>query len=253
MEERYPAVYTVPKEQPSDPRRSVRVLDLAHKARKRQKRSKLKWKVGHTFMRKPETVDSIVLHQTAVQFGARPSHRLEALRMLRADKGDEPTPAEIERLAIALRVVEDVPSHALAMQSGDVIIRSPLPAFLYHANALNKRSLGIEIEGLYDGVEVEGAHPPPTPVTIEAARQAVREMVERGRAEGMPIQYIWAHRQSSGTRRADPGSVLWEEVGLWAIADLKLDHDPLKTWLSKRSGRGKAIPEAWGGPKDVIY
>lgn len=248
--ERYPAIQMIPPAKESDPRRKVRVLELQHLARKRQKRSKLRWKIGHTVMRDPKTVKGICLHQTAVQFGARPSHYKQAKEML---KGTNPTRGDIERLAIALRVVEDVPSHALAMQSGDVVLRSPLEAFLYHANALNPISLGLEIEGLYDGVEVEGAHPPPTPVTIAAARRAVRELHTRGLEAGMPIEYIWAHRQSSGTRVGDPGSVLWEEVGIWASDELGLKMEPLRTWESKRSGWGNPIPELWSGPKGIPY
>lgn len=236
--EHYPPIAVVPPERPSDPRRMTRLLDLRDRAPKRQKRSKRRWKVGPTVMRDPATVDGIVLHQAAVQWGARPSHRREA-------EGDE-------RLAIALRVVDDVPAHAVAMQSGDVILRSPLRAFLYHANALNARSLGVEVEGLYDGVEVDGAHPPPTDVTIAAARRAVVELVLRGREEGMPLRYIWAHRQSSPTRRADPGSVLWTEVGLWAALHLDLDVQPRKTWVS-RGRLGLPLPAAWRGPADVAY
>ena len=234
----YPPVVTMPPEQPSDPRRMTRLLDLRHKAPRAQKRSKRRLGVGPTVMRDPATVDGIVLHQAAVQWGARPEHRREA-------EGDE-------RLAIALRVVEDVPAHAVAMQSGDVILRSPLAAYLYHANGLNGRSLGVEVEGLYDGVEVVGAHPPPTPRTITAARRAVVELVLRGRELGMPIRYIWAHRQSSPARRADPGSVIWREVGLWAVDALDLETQPRETWVS-RGRPGRPIPEAWGGPLGVAY
>jgi hypothetical protein len=254
MTERYPSIVHIPKAQPSDPRRQVRVLELQHLARKRQKRSRLKWKIGHTVMRDPSKVDGIVMHQAAVQWGSRPSHKKQAAAMLKAEGLDpEENLAQWERLALALRVVEDVPAHATAMQSGDVVLRSPLEAFLYHANALNKRSLGLEIEGLYDGVEVAGAHPEPTPVTIAAARRAVRELYERGIEAGMPIKYLWAHRQSSGTRRADPGSMLWLEVGVWASKELGLEIQPMETWLSLKSGRGKPIPESWGGQEGVRY
>lgn len=247
-EERYPSIYTVPKAKPADPRRAVRILELQHLAKKRQKRSKLKWKLGYTVMRDPSVVTGICLHQAAAQWGARPSHYRQAEQVAK-----ELGVPNDERLAIALRVVEDVPAHATAMQSGDVVLRSPLEAFLYHANALNEASLGLEIEGLYDGVEVEGAHPPPTPVTIAAARMATVQLYERGLKAGMPLKYVWAHRQSSGTRLGDPGSVLWIEVGLWAVKELGLEAQPMETWLSRRSGRGNPIPEVWGGPEGVKY
>lgn len=248
MDEVYPAIFTAPKARPSDPRRDLRVLDLQHLAPKRQKRSRLKWKIGPTVMRDPSVVTGITLHQAAVQWGARPSHYRKAEKI--AKELEIPND---ERLAIALRVVDDVPAHATAMQSGDVVLRSRLEAFLHHANALNEQSLCLEIEGLYDGVEVVGAHPAPTDLTIYTARRAVVELYERGCEIGMPLQYVWAHRQSSGTRAGDPGSVFWQEVALWAEKELGLKTQPMKTWLSKRSGRGRPIAEVWGGPEGVPY
>jgi hypothetical protein len=84
----------------------------------------------------------------------------------------------------------------------------------------------------------------PTPITdgvIEAAREGVRIFLEEATSWGADIRYILAHRQYSGTRRSDPGELLWKAVALdYAVAVLGL-----KTLPNLRDGSGRTIPREW--------
>lgn len=224
----------------------VEVLDWRHLAPGRQKRSRLVTRGplrGQTELRAPELVDSVTVHQTAVIFGSRPSHRRKAARM-----GDP-------SLAVALRVAEDVPAHAVALP-GRVVLRSPLRAYLEHAGRLNRPSLGLEVEGRFSGLLDDPATVADeaarttwgdvsklTPLTLEileAAIEGLYQLVTLGRAEGMPIRYVYAHRQSSAARRSDPGAALW--IGLRpSFPALGLVERPAFT-----IGDGRPLPAGWG-------
>lgn len=183
--------------------------------------------------RDPATVDTICVHQTACIFGPK------------AD------------LARRHDRAHDVPIHALAFTDGVLALPYPLSWYLFHGNHWNARSLGIEIEGKYPGLGGEpvpyrpGAHQDgdditeaPThlsDLTIATARRGIYELVTRGKALGMPITRIVAHRQSSGTRRADPGQAIWEHVVLaYAVAVLGLHEVPNEVLED-----GRPIPKQW--------
>lgn len=171
---------------------------------------------GRVFVRSPATIDGICLHQTACTFG--PSGDAEKRH---------------ERAF-------GIPIHAVAFNDGVVVRPYPPLWYLYHGNAWNSRSLGLEIEGHFAGREDDPTTVPQredletydghdgtpsvlTPLLLATARRAVLELVERGRAAGCPIRYVWAHRQSAGDRRADPGEAIWRHVGLeYAVAELGL-------------------------------
>src|SRR5690606_40111361 len=103
---------------------------------------------------------------------------------------------------------------------------------------LNASTLGLEVEGVYDGRATGSSRP--TETTIDAARAALHWLVETGRSEGMPIRYVYAHRQSSRSRRADPGAWLWREVALWGVGELGLETRP-----GYVIGDGRPIPVDW--------
>lgn len=182
---------------------------------------------GKVVRRDPSTVDSICIHQTAIDFGITPL-------MLRKANGDR-TLAEHRR---ALNVA----SHATAFSTGYCVIANPLDWYVYNANRLNARILGLEIEGSFPGLlktatksssKFEGE--------IElAARAGLEYLVVEGRRLGMPIKYIWAHRQSSMDRRGDPGEEIWRKlVTGYAIPVLG---------LTARTGDtvdGRTIPTDW--------
>ena len=126
------------------------------------------------------------------------------------------------------------------LECGHGVATAPLAWYCYQANGANSDSLGLEIEGVYPGLVTPECVMPSQRV-VNAARDAVRYMVEQGRAQGMPIQYVWAHRQSSAMRRSDPGEALWQEVALeFAVPVMGLQTQPSRTW-----GDGMPIPVEW--------
>lgn len=199
---------------------------------------------GKVLVRAPETVTGIVVHQTACHFGpaADPARRHDR--------------------------AHDIPIHAVAFRDGVVALPYPLTWDLYHGNQLNARSLGLEVEGLFAGVEgtdhapvhdaggrgdLVAPHPGGTdglePLLLETAKRALRELVERGRALGMPIEKVWAHRQSSATRRPDPGELLWTHLVLgYAVPVLGL-----RTEVDLVVGDGRPVPKEWDPSATAEY
>jgi len=59
-------------------------------------------------------------------------------------------------------------------------------------------------------------------------------------ANGGNLRFLYAHRQSSTDRRADPGSRIWQHVALWAQANLGLNDDG----PTYKQG-GYVIPKEW--------
>jgi hypothetical protein len=177
------------------------------------------------FIRNPATVDGICLHQTACIFGP---HNDIQKRHERAF---------------------DVPIHALAFNDGTVVLPYPTLGYLYHGGQWNSRSLGLEIEGQFPGLiadlpqrgETDVSHLGLSDIALAAACRGVEELVTRGRALGCPITHIWAHRQSAGDRRSDPGEEIWRRVALdFAVAKLGLIPQQ-----SVHLRDGKSIPVEW--------
>jgi hypothetical protein len=191
-------------------------------------------------VRAPERVIGICLHQTAVRFGTSPAQ-------LRAAKGDR-------ALALASRAL-NIASHltvfceASDKSHGPLIVpNAPLRWHVNHGNGLNPLAQGMEIDGLYAGIMSDPrtvwAGKTPTPAmesTLEVARAGLRWLYESSMNENMRLQYLWAHRQSSATRRSDPGEWLWRNVATWARDQLGLKWEPSRTW-----GDGLPLPAVWG-------
>jgi len=171
---------------------------------------KIKTINGKPVIRDPSSVVGIVLHQTDCVFGA---------------KRGQP------RYRRAL----DVACHALAFETGECVLAAPLPWYVNHANAFNPETLCLEIEGVYAGEGVGVL----TRRTLETAMEALHALVCLGRAEGMPLVWLYAHRQSSAMRRRDPSQEIWSELVPYART-LGLETDPDLTL-----GKGRAIPESW--------
>ncbi len=195
-------------------------------------------KKGKKWPRKPEKITTIVLHQTGVKFGTTKRNR---------EKYGE-------RKALHMRFY-NVACHLAALMNGDVLLVNGLRRYVYHGNSSNRFSIGIEIEGLYAGVEgnpktVWGKKEPNviTDRLILAARRSVQYAVEEGRKLGCPIEYIQAHRNYASSRISDPGSELWSNVAIWAVAELglKIDYD-----VARKGGR--AIPVEWDRLGKVDY
>ena len=175
------------------------------------------------------SVTAIVLHQTACTLGEKP-----------------------ERW-------HSIPIHFGVTKSGKILYLNDMTLNLPHANGFNGRSVGIEIDGAFAGIEGDlstfwrpaGSKAQPDVATeqqLGAARVAVRFIVDEVARHGGRIQYILAHRQSSKDRISDPGSRIWQEVGLWAQRELGLSDGG----EGFQQG-GYPIPEAWDPTRLARY
>jgi hypothetical protein len=203
----------------------VRVYDLRDEADLAHPKSRIRG--GRTVQRNPADVDAIVLHQAGVDFA------------------DRATELETARRALG------VACHAMAFE-GFVALPAPLRHYMHHADRLCSRALGLEVDGLYPGIKgraIKGKTATVlTDAIVNAARVAAELLVELGRAEGMPIRYLYAHRQTDSWRRPDPGQELWEAVVLdYAVPVLGLETRPLETFAHPKgpTRRGWPVPLAW--------
>ena len=195
--------------------------------------------------RKLEKITTVVLHQTGVEFGV----------------GKKAVEKYGRRKALHRRFY-DVACHSAALLNGDVLLVNPWERYVLHGHASNRFSIGIEIEGLYPGLEdnpktVSGKRDPTVLGNriIGAARKAVQVSVEQARALGCPITKIAAHRQYHGSRISDPGEGIWREVALWAVAtlDLSIDYDYAKQNKDNPRKSGRRIPRGWDPAGKVDY
>jgi len=166
-------------------------------------------------------ITGITLHQTACDFGAEKASRWDSLH-----------------------------AHLGASREGNVFWVHDLEFVVYHANELNKPTVGLECEGLYAGIAGDPssvAVPPggriltPTPELAKAAQDAIRWICATVAAHGGVVVNLYAHRQTANTRRADPGEELWKAVALPMMDELGLtDGGP-----TFKIDNGRVIPEAW--------
>jgi len=161
-----------------------------------------KWKVrGRAW----KDVRGVCLHQTACVLGERP-----------------------ERW-------DSVGAHIGITRAGQVIWLHDFNRVVMHGNGWNAQTVGIEIDGLYAGVEGDDStvwNDPSTavrehgmkltPEAAQAARDVIRWICSETRKFGGEIKVLVAHRQSSKDRRNDPGSAIWGEVALPMHAELGL-------------------------------
>lgn len=197
-----------------------------------------------TVMRHPKEVTHLVVHQTAT--------RLPPSRRLVERHGYEQ--------AAAVRA-QRVNAHAVAMRTGDVVLARPVLAYVHHANAANRCSVGLEVEGRYPGrlddpatapredlLSTWGLRKGQQPDQLDASTRlaivdAVALLYEEVTRAGGRLRYVVAHRQSNPRRRNDPGEEVWRFT-----VDVARVHGlvPLAatTW-----GKGRPLPEVWGGVK----
>lgn len=182
------------------------------------------WKVrGRSW----KDVRGICLHQTACVLGERP-----------------------ERW-------DTVGAHIGITRSGKVIWLHSFDRIVCHGNGWNAQTVGIEIDGLYAGVQGDDSTVWDDPSTAkheqgmelpevqaEAARQVIRWIREETYKAGGEIRVLVAHRQSSKSRRNDPGSEIWKRVALPMHAELGLGDGGYGFEIG-----GYAIPAAWDEKK----
>lgn len=147
-----------------------------------------------------------------------------------------------------------VGAHFVVYPDGRIFWLHALNRVIVHGNAWNARTIGIEIDGLFAGVEGDAKtvwddpstpwHEKAgsvTPAQIAATMQLIRWGTSEVTRQGGKVTALVAHRQASGTRRNDPGSKVWQQIALPLAQELNLsDGGP-----GFKLNDGYAIPEAW--------
>lgn len=131
---------------------------------------------------------------------------------------------------------------------------------LWHGHGWNNQCVGIEIDGLYEGVlgRPETLWDDPstpareigqrvTPESVVAAKNVIRTIYDNVRKAGGNIQVLNAHRQSSKDRRNDPGSEIWQLIALPLLQELSLTDGGTGFQIG-----GYPIPEEWDPAKKGI-
>jgi len=132
-----------------------------------------------------------------------------------------------------------------------VLIHNP-NTLVSHGNSFNNHDVGLEITGFFEGVQGDPKtlwRPKSDPKRqgmrvsldqVEGALLAIEWTIAEVAKHGGKIEFIHAHRQSSKMRTSDPGSEIWQRVGLVAKArwDLK-DGGPTY------AAGGFVIPKEW--------
>lgn len=218
------------------------LFDLVHEQDFRYPggKNKVKMRGNAPVMRDPKTIDSIVLHQTAIEFGV-------AKYMIAKADGD----VELARARRAL----DVACHCMAFQKGFFVASHDLRVLVNHAGRFNLTSLGLEIEGRYSGLRDDpdtlpredlqttwGGNPSVlTDATVAASCNAIDFMVKGIRELGGEITRAVSHRQSSDARRSDPGEEIWQRVAI-DHCEKKLG---LELYLDSPWKQGRPVPTQW--------
>ena len=183
---------------------------------------------GHTVMRAPHTITGNTLHQTACTYGV---------------SQNQPTQQAVTELALHRRAL-GVACHAMAFMDGTLVLTNDVERYIYHGNGLNSLPLGRSRGSLPRADKRArqnqwGGDPtPPTGATVAAAQRVFASWWSVRLAAP---SHIYAHRQSSETRRSDPGEGLWRHV----VLDYAVPVLGLKAVQSFTVGSGEPIPVEW--------
>lgn len=152
-------------------------------------------------------------------------------------------------------------AHYGITQEGLAILINPPQYMIWHAQGLSRYSLGIEIEGNFEGVEGDSktlwaAGGGPNNLNTDMLRAAAiiyEHMQAMFIAAETKLRHVHAHRQSYINRRADPGSEIWQRIAMPMIeASGATDGGPDFRVGSTGNG-GLAIPRAWNSDYTAKY
>jgi len=183
---------------------------------------------GAPVIRDPDAIDSIVLHQAGLML---PPGKKRLLRFTSRAQACADRALQVAAHVVVFR--EHVEHPPL------IVLCAPLLWYVNHANSLNGRSIGIEVEGNYAdtrGRSWSPKHPtvPLTPATAAAVRYALAVVESEAWAEGARLSNLFAHRQSLLARPNCPGPELWSVA---RGCGMLLAED--------ETHGGRPVPETW--------
>lgn len=145
-----------------------------------------------------------------------------------------------------------VGAHFGIMRSGRIVQIYDMDQYVVHGNGWNNGTIGIEIDGMFEGVAGDINtlwDDPSTPIREQPTEFTHEQMtslellvdwiVLNAELNGGMIKALVAHRQSSMDRRSDPGEIPWQ-TGL----RLQRKHDLSDGGRGFEIG-GRPIPENW--------
>jgi hypothetical protein len=157
---------------------------------------------------------------------------------------------------------DSVGSHVGITRAGQEFWLHDFDRIVAHGNGWNARTVGIEIDGLYAGVEGDPAtvwDDPSTarrevgqdltPESVEACCAAIRRIVARVASHGGAVKVLVSHRQSSSSRRNDPGSAIWQRIAVPMSAELGLSDGG----AGFKIGDGRSVPREWDPTRRERY
>ena len=123
-----------------------------------------------------------------------------------------------------------IPCHAFVGADETLTLCHHAHRIAHHGHAANSFTYGIEVSGKCD-------FDAPSQITRGRLLLAWWQQQRRADEPDAPC-YVMAHRQSHWSRTRDPGRVIWQELGEWAIETLGFQLGPVV-------GDGQPIPDAW--------
>ena len=160
----------------------------------------------------------------------------------------------------------NVACHIAITREGKIIYNNDFIKKVWHGNGFNTKTIGIEIDGHFAGLEEQNdagewvadmksywrpknSKRLPVSITdaqIEACKEAIRWVKRVVDAAGGDFKYILAHRQSSPSRVSDPGQKTWRLVAVPLMEELGMvDGGDDYYIMDSKKRAGKPIPEAW--------
>lgn len=215
------------------------VVDLRHLAPPRPSGDAVKrYRLGpdgRPLVRAPGAIVGVGLHQTAVRFAVGP-------QAVKAAGGDEAAAKDARARQVAAHVV----LWLYPPGPPRIVLVNPLRWHVNHGNGLNASTIGLEVEGAYDGRAAPEAWVL-DPTQVQALHDCFRVIVAEAAKEGIVLRWTWGHRQSNGIKPADPGPELWHHGALWAEKELGLAVELDRTFppSTPRVTPGLPIPRDW--------
>lgn len=197
---------------------------------------------------------------------------------------ENPTEAQKQR---AIERVSAIGVHGCVMRAGFSVLSNDPTWEMPQAQWFNRNDIGIEIEGWFCGVEGdtspksfwrpkdEQGNPLPrqpmaeAPGQTRAALELIDYLVDLVKSNGGRIQFLHAHRQTSATRRSDPGELLWKTIAIPAMEKHGLTFGGPEFFVKKsildaqgrqtvsgpvsKSGPGYPIPRVWDPKATAEY
>lgn len=203
------------------------------------------------------------VHITAVAYGTTKASRKfwvdqivggllpeDILAHYRAGFGEEDwLEKTAERLALHQRFWK-AEYHWIGLLNGDALHNNDISRYTFHGSGGNSKLIGVSGEGDFPGLEKnrKKKHNGWDEHTIETNRAVIRLATTNSRDLGAPVERLYAHRQYSSGRVADPGEGYWKEIGIPMAKELHLER-----MVFQKFGSGNEICREWDDEGRVNY